>query len=75
VETNAHDLSNLFHQLGLSGAAGDVDAFIATHRSKLGSNLWEADFWSAAQARFLKSAIADDADWASTVDDLAVRLS
>jgi hypothetical protein len=75
VETNAHDLSNLFHQLGLSGEVGKVDAFIATHRTRLGNKLWEAEFWSPAQARFLKSAIADDADWSSAVDDLAVRLS
>jgi hypothetical protein len=75
VETNVHDLSHLFRQLGLSGEAHDIDSFIATHRLENGTRLTMAPFWSPAQAKFLVQVFLEDSDWIEAADELAVRLS
>lgn len=75
METHKHDLSHLFRQLGYSGAAKDIDDFIATHHLPEGVALPDAEFWTPAQAHFLRRALADDSDWSEVVDVLAVRLS
>jgi hypothetical protein len=46
METNKHNLSNLFRQLGYSGEAKDIDLFIARNRLKKGVALTDAVFWS-----------------------------
>lgn len=75
METTAHNLGNLFRQLGLSGESTDVDRFIAEHPLPSGVALAQAPFWNAEQAAFLKQAIDDDSDWSEAADELAVRLS
>lgn len=75
METNLHDLSNLFAQLGLSGEKRAMDAFVRSHRLKAGTTLVDAQFWSPVQAKFLRQALADDSDWSAAADELAVRLS
>ncbi len=75
METNKHDLSNLFRQLGYSGEAEDIDLFIAQHRLEKGVALTDAVFWNPTQAHFLKRALADDSDWSEAVDELSVRLT
>ena len=75
MEINAHNLSHLFRQLGLSDNAQDIDHFIATHRLEKGTRLTVAPFWSPAQAKFLVQAFLEDSDWAEAADELAVRLS
>ncbi len=75
METNKHDLSNLFRQLGLSGEAQDIDAFVAGHRLGAGVTLAEAAFWTPVQAKFLAQSIAQDSDWAAAADALALRLA
>ena len=75
MEINQHDLSNLFRQLGYSGEAEDIEAFIATHRLEAGTALPDAVFWSPVQAHFLGRALADDSDWCEAVDALSVRLT
>jgi hypothetical protein len=75
VETNVHDLSHLFRQLGLSGDAHAIDTFIASHRLEKGTRLALAPFWSPAQTKFLTQAFLDDSDWVEAADELAVRLS
>jgi len=75
METNPHYLNHLFLQLGLSGERRDMDAFVAGHRLATGVTLADAPFWSAAQAKFLRQAIADDSDWSEAADALAVRLA
>ena len=75
METHQHDLSHLFRQLGYSGAAGDIEQFIASHRLEKGVALAEAPFWAPAQAHFLRRALDDDSDWSEVVDALAVRLT
>lgn len=75
METNVHDLSHLFLQLGLSGETHDMDTFIANHRLEKGTRLAQAPFWTPAQAKFLSQAFLEDSDWVEAADELAVRLS
>ena len=75
METNKHDLSNLFRQLGYSGEAEDIDLFIAQHRLEKGVALTDAGFWNPPPAHFLKRALAGYSDWSEAVDELSVRLT
>ncbi|MDE2418277.1 MAG: DUF2789 domain-containing protein [Burkholderiales bacterium] len=75
METNLHNLANLFKQLGLPSEPSAIDAFVSRHKLDPGVSLCKAPFWSASQAQFLTQAIANDSDWAEAADDLAVRLS
>ena len=75
METNPHDLSSLFAQLGLPSSVADIEAFIASHGLPAGISLAEASFWNPVQAAFLTQALADDSDWSEAVDELAARLS
>ena len=70
-----HQFSDLFAQLGLPSDESDIRAFIAKH-SPLPQNveLWDAAFWTPAQASLLRDEIAEDADWAETVDQLNLAL-
>ncbi|MCY1288453.1 hypothetical protein D9M68_251320 [compost metagenome] len=69
-----HSLANLFEQLGLAADPASIDTFISSHRLKPGQTITEGEFWSAAQAAFLRESLQDDSDWAEEVDELAVRL-
>jgi hypothetical protein len=75
METNLHNLANLFKQLGLASEPSDIDAFVAGHKLGPGVSLCKAPFWNSSQAQLLAQAIANDSDWAEAADDLAVRLS
>jgi len=69
-------LSDLFAQLGLAGKPLDTDDFVAAHLPLLNRiALAEANFWTSAQAEFMKEKILDDADWAEVIDQLNERLS
>ncbi|MGM0516153.1 MAG: DUF2789 domain-containing protein [Pseudomonadota bacterium] len=70
-----HPLSELFDQLGLPSDEQAIEAFIERHRP-LPSDvaLAEAPFWNDSQRRFLTESLADDADWAESVDCLDARL-
>jgi hypothetical protein len=69
-----NDLGTLFEQLALDSDPASIDDFIATHQLSADVKLVDADFWSPAQAAFLKEQLREDADWAMTVDELNVRL-
>jgi hypothetical protein len=75
MEAHVHSLANLFAQLGLPADEPAIDAFIAAH-APLPHDvaLCEASFWSASQSEFLKTELADDADWAEIIDALDVQL-
>ncbi|MGH6627330.1 MAG: DUF2789 domain-containing protein [Burkholderiaceae bacterium] len=75
MDTSHHDLNGLFSQLGLPGEPQAIDAFVAAHRLDAGMAVADAPFWSRAQAEFLREALADDAEWAEVVDELAMLLS
>lgn len=70
-----HPLRELFEQLGLPSTPAAIDAFIAQHRpAALGCALPDAPVWTAAQAAFLREAIAADADWALPAEWLSEAL-
>lgn len=75
MESQTHSISQLFAQLGLPSDVLAVDAFIAAH-SPLPDHIKLADapFWNAGQANFLRTQLAEDADWSPVVDTLNARL-
>ncbi|HUX83373.1 MAG TPA: DUF2789 family protein [Halothiobacillus sp.] len=75
MEHSFHPLSELFAQLGLPETAADIDTFVQFY-GPLAPDvvLADASFWSASQSAFLREALADDADWAESVDHLDALL-
>ncbi len=75
MDTSAHTLEALFRQLGLPCEPADIDRFIMAHRPLPGMlALYEAPFWTTAQAEFLCDGVAADADWAAVVDQFDALL-
>ena len=71
MERPVHDMNNLFAQLGEASDEAAIARFIETHAPLPGGLLLhDAAFWKPAQARFLREAILDDADWAEVADEL-----
>jgi hypothetical protein len=75
MQTSFHDFCELFAQLGLPSDERDIGAFIATN-APLPSDmeLWEAPFWTPAQAELLRMELADDGDWSMAIDQLNLAL-
>jgi len=75
MESQTHDLTDLFAQLGLANSEQEMDNFIQLH-SPLDSKtpLHQAIFWSHSQSQFLKDAVEDDADWVDAVNHLDTLL-
>jgi hypothetical protein len=75
METTTHSLDSLFIQLGLDSNAQAIEDFIINNQPLPGDiELYEAEFWNASQASFLKQAKDEDADWISIVDQLDAML-
>lgn len=75
MDTSRHTMSALFAQLGLPSDPENIQAFIDSHQSLRGSEaLADADFWTDAQALFLRESIAEDSDWSEVVDQLDASL-
>ncbi len=75
MEAQTHTMTHLFAQLGLPDDAASIDAFIAGHAPLPHDlRLADADFWTPAQAAFLRTELAEDADWSAVVDTLDARL-
>ncbi|MGR2737201.1 DUF2789 domain-containing protein [Billgrantia sp. Q4P2] len=75
MEPPVHPFTELFEQLGLPADEASIQAFIERHAPLPPTMaLYEAPFWSAAQAEFLETALEDDADWAEVVDHLDTSL-
>ena len=75
MELANHSLQDLFGQLGLPSEPAAIDRFVSAHRPLADSvRLADANFWSPAQAQFLREEIAEDADWAEVVDQLNLML-
>jgi len=71
MEGFVHNLNNLFAQLGQPNDDASIARFIETHSPLAeGIQLYEAAFWTPAQAGFLREAILEDADWAEVIDEL-----
>ena len=75
MELSNHPFTELFDQLGLPSDSDSIVSFIDAHRPlPAGADLWDAGFWSTAQAQFLREALKADADWAPVVDQLNLAL-
>ncbi|WP_097462040.1 DUF2789 domain-containing protein [Mangrovitalea sediminis] len=75
MDTSPHTLQTLFAQLGLPSDAGAITDFIARHAPlDPDVTLPDAKFWTAAQARFLREGVSNDADWAEAIDSLDAQL-
>jgi len=57
--------------VGRTTDEASITRFIETHSPLAdGVQLYEAAFWTPAQASFLREAILEDADWAEVIDEL-----
>lgn len=74
MELLTHDMPALFAQLGLPNDEMSLHLFIHEHHLNNQTLLPEADFWSPAQAGFLRDALCHDADWSASIDQLDVML-
>ncbi|MEW6693366.1 MAG: DUF2789 domain-containing protein [Pseudomonadota bacterium] len=75
MESPFHRLSDLFAQLGLPTDEASMRAFIARHAPLAPEvALADAPWWTPAQARFLREALCQDADWAEPVEQLDALL-
>lgn len=74
MEPPMHSINNLFTQLGLASDDASIVQFIQTHRAARNVALCEAEFWTPAQAAFLREEILNDADWAEVIDQLNAEL-
>lgn len=75
MDRSPHDLQTLFAQLGLPSDVDAITDFIARHAPlEADVPLPEARFWTAAQARFLREGVSNDADWAEAIDSLDAQL-
>ncbi len=74
MERPVHSFSNLFAQLGHPSDDAAIAQFIENHTLPDGVALYEAPFWNASQACFLRESIQQDADWAEVADALSAVL-
>lgn len=75
MQKQHHSMSELFKQLGLPHSDAQIQAFLAQHRPlPAHRTIADATCWTAAQASFLREAIALDSDWAVIVDQLSQAL-
>lgn len=70
-----HGFAELFAQLGLPADDADIRRFIDAQAPLPDTmRLEDAPCWTPAQARLLRESLAQDADWATVVDQLNVAL-
>ena len=75
MEKPQHAFHELFAQLGLPCDALSIALFVQTHSPLTGRvALPDADFWSPAQASFLRESLQQDNGWAQQVDALSEAL-
>ena len=68
-------MTRLFDQMGLGSEPQSIQSFIAAHKPLPDSiALADAPFWSASQAEFLRSEIAEDSDWVIVIERLNAAL-
>lgn len=75
MEMIVKSMNALFEQLGEASDDASIELFIQKHGTLAGGiPLDKAPCWTAAQACFLKEALALDAAWAPVVDELNTRM-
>jgi hypothetical protein len=70
MDTSKHNLYTLFEQLGLPNDEASIERFARHYRLQQNQNIYQAEFWTEAQANFLKDAYEQDAEWSHALDDL-----
>lgn len=70
MDTSKHNLYTLFEQLGLPSDEASIERFARHYRLSEGQDLYQAEFWTPAQASFLKDAYQQDAEWSAALDQL-----
>ena len=70
MDTSKHNLYTLFEQLGLPSDDASIERFARHYRLQNGQNLSQAQFWTEAQASFLRDAYEQDAEWSNALDEL-----
>ena len=75
MNTVPHSFNDLFEQLGLESSDVAIENFLH-QQAAIPRNLalHNASIWTSAQARFLREAKEQDAEWSYLVDELDVRL-
>jgi len=74
MECGHHPFHKLFKQLGLPSDNEFIAKFCAEHTLDDDVRLPDADFWTPEQAKFLRDAWTQDADWILIIDRLNVAL-
>jgi len=74
MDTSVHTLEALFAQLGLDDRPDAIAEFARRHVLSSDVLLHRGDFWSPAQAQFIRDAMREDSDWAEAVDQLNAML-
>ena len=74
MEQQHHAFRELFAQLGLPNSDAAIRQFCAEHSVRQHTSLPDAEFWTPAQAQFLRDAWGEDADWAEVIDQLNITL-
>jgi hypothetical protein len=75
VNSTNPTLNNLFEQLGLAADEAAINEFIETHKGLSDElHIENAEFWTQAQASFIKNALTEDAEWTELIDQLDSRL-
>lgn len=75
MEHNHTNLSELFAQLGLPHEQHEIEQFIQDHaKLPAKTKIENAEFWTDAQAAFLKTALIEDSEWAEVIDQLSISL-
>ncbi|KXI28171.1 DUF2789 family protein [Paraglaciecola hydrolytica] len=75
MEHNHTALSDLFAQLGLSADQEAITEFVQKNAGLPAEiKIENAPIWTKQQAAFLRSALAEDAEWAEVIDQLNALL-
>jgi hypothetical protein len=70
MDTSKHNLYTLFDQLGLPSDDASIERFARHYRLSEDQSIYQAEFWTPAQASFLKVAYQQDAEWSDALDQL-----
>jgi hypothetical protein len=76
MHSPAHNMTDLFLQLGLPADPSSIAAFIEDHAGACHTcALPNATIWTESQRVFLKESINEDSDWAIVAEQLTSLLS
>jgi hypothetical protein len=75
MENVNHSFTEMFKQLGLPSAQGEIVDFITRHKPLPPEvRLEDAIFWTEGQRGFIREQMAADSDWSEWIDRLSLAL-